>query len=551
MSSPLHHKLSTSDKKDLDKFTKYLSIKAVQAVVQSRLGEKSNMPSIFDTSGGTSWYNLAIRDIPEVLTETKRAMSGHLPSPGRPLVVEVSLKTVEGDSLVLEWWRLSVVAGGDSQVKVTHTVYNRMGLLLKSLITVTRVTPAYRLSRTQGQDSYVICYRVFLGEPADPPDLGEGALTARVGQVTTPVSTIVCCVDYRTSMTITPQQATQPILVKSDHFEARDDITPRMLRREYRTSESSEQGVTSDESQEMRLFATSPPDRPKKVDDEGGEKMRFGAFARTESLPCLEEELQEPLLNLLPRPRPGSAVSVTSGETSGTDSHTDTQFLMSSDSGKLAERGIDRGGSGFDRSSSERGRGRAHSLGNKTQHSQSPGPGFPGMKKCFGDALNEEKSNLERRSSGTSLSAGGGSAPTAAVSEPVDTGAPVGGCGADRRSIGDVGRRLSGTGGGTSIFGTSELDREFVMIDLKTPFAAQPSSSAEGSSVGGTGTDPSLGSFFKDVSSAPSLQSLPNATGPIRETLQTWHSQIDTFESNMQQYEDFLDDIGSASELEN
>ena len=31
--------------------------------------------------------------------------------------------------------------------------------------------------------------------------------------------------------------------------------------------------------------------------------MRFGAFARTDSLPCLEEELQEPLLNLLPRPR--------------------------------------------------------------------------------------------------------------------------------------------------------------------------------------------------------------------------------------------------------
>ena len=45
------------------------------------------------------------------------------------------------------------------QVKVTHTVYNRMGLLLKSLITVARVTPAYKLSRTQGQESYVICYR--------------------------------------------------------------------------------------------------------------------------------------------------------------------------------------------------------------------------------------------------------------------------------------------------------------------------------------------------------------------------------------------------------
>ena len=105
-----------------------------------------------------------------------------------------------------------------------------MGLLLKSLVTVTRITPAYKLSRRQGQDSYVICYRIFLGDPPEPPDLGEGALTARVGQVATPESTIVCCVDYRTSMTITPRPVSQPILVKSDHFETRDE-TPKMYRR--------------------------------------------------------------------------------------------------------------------------------------------------------------------------------------------------------------------------------------------------------------------------------------------------------------------------------
>ena len=44
-------------------------------------------------------------------------MSGQLPSPGRPLVVEISLKTAEGDTMVLEWWRLAVVAGGDPQVR--------------------------------------------------------------------------------------------------------------------------------------------------------------------------------------------------------------------------------------------------------------------------------------------------------------------------------------------------------------------------------------------------------------------------------------------------
>ena len=41
-----------------------------------------------------------------------------MPSPGLPLVCEISLKTSEGDSLVLELWRLAVVAGGDPSVKV-------------------------------------------------------------------------------------------------------------------------------------------------------------------------------------------------------------------------------------------------------------------------------------------------------------------------------------------------------------------------------------------------------------------------------------------------
>lgn len=33
-------KLSTQDKKDLDKFTKFFALKAAQIIVQSRLGEK-------------------------------------------------------------------------------------------------------------------------------------------------------------------------------------------------------------------------------------------------------------------------------------------------------------------------------------------------------------------------------------------------------------------------------------------------------------------------------------------------------------------------------
>ena len=96
--------------------------------------EKNPLLSKPDTSGGTSWFNLAVKDNVEVMTETKRALGGQVcigqlflasnirdpqvPSPGLPLVCEISLKTAEGDSLVLELWRLAVIAGGDPSVKV-------------------------------------------------------------------------------------------------------------------------------------------------------------------------------------------------------------------------------------------------------------------------------------------------------------------------------------------------------------------------------------------------------------------------------------------------
>jgi hypothetical protein len=47
----------------------------------------------------------------------------------------------------------------DSHAKITLTVYNRMGMLLKSLASVARVTPSYRLARKQLSGDYVICYR--------------------------------------------------------------------------------------------------------------------------------------------------------------------------------------------------------------------------------------------------------------------------------------------------------------------------------------------------------------------------------------------------------
>lgn len=48
---------------------------------------------------------------------------------------------------------------------ISNQIYNGMSILLKSLIAVTRATPAYKLSRKQSTDSYNIYYRIYTGEP--------------------------------------------------------------------------------------------------------------------------------------------------------------------------------------------------------------------------------------------------------------------------------------------------------------------------------------------------------------------------------------------------
>jgi autophagy-related protein 13 len=52
-------KLSIQDKKDLDKFTKFLALKAAQIIVQSRLGEKVQT-KCKPHSSGTDWVSSTI-----------------------------------------------------------------------------------------------------------------------------------------------------------------------------------------------------------------------------------------------------------------------------------------------------------------------------------------------------------------------------------------------------------------------------------------------------------------------------------------------------------
>ncbi|XP_045870912.1 autophagy-related protein 13 isoform X3 [Meles meles] len=268
--------LNSQDRKDLDKFIKFFALKTVQVIVQARLGEKICTRSSSSPTG-SDWFNLAIKDIPEVTHEAKKALAGQLPAVGRSMCVEISLKTSEGDSMELEIWCLEMNEKCDKEIKVSYTVYNRLSLLLKSLLAITRVTPAYRLSRKQGHE-YVILYRIYFGE-VQLNGLGEGFQTVRVGTVGTPVGTITLSCAYRINlafMSTRQFERTPPIMgIIIDHFVDRPyPSSSPMHPCSYRTA-GEDTGVTYpsvEDSQEVctTSFSTSPPSQLMVPGKEGG-----------------------------------------------------------------------------------------------------------------------------------------------------------------------------------------------------------------------------------------------------------------------------------------
>lgn len=88
------------------------------------------------------------------------------------LCVDIVLKTVEGESMTLETWNISLSSELRDHNINTYALYSRFGIIIKSLLAISRVVPAYRYSRRQTPDTFVIDYRIYEGEPKRS-NLGE------------------------------------------------------------------------------------------------------------------------------------------------------------------------------------------------------------------------------------------------------------------------------------------------------------------------------------------------------------------------------------------
>jgi autophagy-related protein 13 len=248
ISSPLSHDpchyYTVMSHNELDKLTRFFIQKSSQVIVQSRLG--GERIATRSNPRGKDWFSLSIPDDREVTDRTRKCLDTIAAefedksisvTRNWHVCCEVSLKTSDDVCMVLEYWLFSneslITTSANTRTRLTvppeevFTFYNRLTLLLKSIITLTRATPIHKISRSgQGPDTFVICYRIFdTTGPIDhlipEKDKSKYSRVTKLGTVSCQFNRIAVTFSYRTNMATCNEDKSQsgPLLpLKMDHF---------------------------------------------------------------------------------------------------------------------------------------------------------------------------------------------------------------------------------------------------------------------------------------------------------------------------------------------
>lgn len=197
--SSAHHQNTTNTQgiatnnlqvKELEKFTRYFIKKTFQLIVQSRL--KNSVPNRTDCkSSGSDWFNLSVVDLPKVAGRLKKTIDsishlGFAIQSNWAVCCDISLQTEEDDVILLEKWILSnkyltqnspnkhnkSVTSNQPNPSPTnssttiYSVYNRMCLVLKTLVSAAHILPVYNVAN-KGimEDNQIMCYRIYSDTP--------------------------------------------------------------------------------------------------------------------------------------------------------------------------------------------------------------------------------------------------------------------------------------------------------------------------------------------------------------------------------------------------
>lgn len=151
---------SSSEYKDVEKYFKFFAIKALQCVVQSRVGSKCKT-RCNPSAKGLDWFNMSLPDgdaNSKLQGRIRDIFGKKIPGFSAPICVDIILKTAEGSLTVLETWQIMTDERIKSDtMKNSFSIYNRLGVLLKSVLSIGRLLPSYHLSRKSQQDFTLYC----------------------------------------------------------------------------------------------------------------------------------------------------------------------------------------------------------------------------------------------------------------------------------------------------------------------------------------------------------------------------------------------------------
>ena len=196
----IQHKPTESSQKEIEKYIKFFVLKSLHAIVSSRIGIH-NKTRCKPSAKGQDWFNISLHDCEaniKLQGKIRDLLGKRIPTLWSPICLDIILRTADGSFIILETWQLSTDGENKELKQKNHfSIYNRLGVLLKSVLSISRVLPAFNLAKKNEKD-FGLYFRVH----SEVYSLHQYELnnSLSIGFVKTPIGTIDIKTMYRSKI---------------------------------------------------------------------------------------------------------------------------------------------------------------------------------------------------------------------------------------------------------------------------------------------------------------------------------------------------------------
>lgn len=193
----IQHKSTETSQKEIEKYIKFFVLKSLHAIVSSRIGIH-NKTRCKPSAKGQDWFNISLHDCEaniKLQGKLRDLIGKRVPTLWIPICLDIILRTSDGSFIILETWQLSTDGENKELKHKNHfSIYNRLGVLLKSVLSISRVLPSFNLAKKNEKD-FALYFRVH-SEVYSLHQYGLNNVLS-IGFVKTPIGTVNIKTMYR------------------------------------------------------------------------------------------------------------------------------------------------------------------------------------------------------------------------------------------------------------------------------------------------------------------------------------------------------------------